>query len=168
MSIVVTYVAYLLISIGLTALVGQVLSRSGRLFLLDAVGGSDSAAKGISTLIVVCFYLISGGFIVLTMRISADSVTARQAIQLLATKIGEVLLLLGAEYLAGIITLTRMRCRLRTLSAADAAARPEPARIPGSAPPAGLTPAGLTPAGLTPAGLTPAGLWRPAKKQAVQ
>ena len=163
MSIVVTYVAYLLISIGLTALVGQVLSRSGRLFLLDAVGGSDSAAKGISTLIVVCFYLISGGFIVLTMRISADSVTARQAIQLLATKIGEVLLLLGAEYLAGIITLTRMRCRLRTLSAADAAARPESARIPGSAPPAGLTPAGLTPAGLT-----PAGLWRPAKKQAVQ
>ena len=163
MSIVVTYVAYLLISIGLTALVGQVLSRSGRLFLLDAVGGSDSAAKGISTLIVVCFYLISGGFIVLTMRISADSVTARQAIQLLATKIGEVLLLMGAEYLAGIITLTRMRRRLRTLSAADAAARPESARIPGSAPPAGLTPAGLTPAGLT-----PAGLWRPAKKQAVQ
>ena len=68
------------------ALVGQVLSRSGRLFLLDAVGGSDSAAKGISTLIVVCFYLISGGFIVLTMRISADSVTARQAIQLLASE----------------------------------------------------------------------------------
>ena len=153
MSIVVTYVAYLLISIGLTALVGQVLSRSGRLFLLDALGGSSGAAKGISTLIVVCFYLISGGFIVLTMRISADSVTARQAIQLLATKIGEVLLLLGAEYLAGIITLTRMRRRLRTLSAADAAARPEPARIPGSAPPAGLMPPGL---------------WRPVKKQTAQ
>ena len=75
MSIVLTYLAYLLISSGLAVLAGQVLSRGSRLFLAEALGGSDgatndsaandSAAKGITSLIVVSFYLISLGFIVL-------------------------------------------------------------------------------------------------------
>jgi hypothetical protein len=129
MSIILTYVAYLLISLGLTSLAGRVLSRSGRMFLVDAVGGSDSAARGISNLIVVSFYLISLGFVALTMQTSRDSVSARQAIQLLATKLGAVLLVLGALYLLGIVTLTRLRRRLRAQAqpGAEAAARPNPA-----------------------------------------
>jgi hypothetical protein len=127
MSIVVTYLIYLLVSAGLTIVVGQVLSRSGRLFLVDALGGSDSAARGISNLIAVCFYLISLGFVALTMRTSGSSVTAMQAIQLLATKIGEVLLLLAALYMAGIASLTRLRRRLRAQAQSGTADRPGPA-----------------------------------------
>jgi hypothetical protein len=127
MSILVTYLVYLLVSAGLAVVVGQVLSRSARLFLVDALGGSDSAARGISNLIVVCFYLISLGFIALTMRMSGDSVTATQAVQLLATKIGEVLLLLAVLYLAGIVSLTRLRRRLRAQAQPGTADRPEPA-----------------------------------------
>ncbi|HEY2641783.1 MAG TPA: hypothetical protein VGI66_18075 [Streptosporangiaceae bacterium] len=138
MSIVVTYLTYLLVSIGLTVVVGQVLSRSGRLFLVDALGGSDSAARGITNLIVVSFYLISLGFVALTMRTSGDSVTARQAVQLLATKIGEVLLLLAALYLACIVSLTRLRRRLEAQAQPGTAGRPEPATTPVAAPPAGL------------------------------
>lgn len=153
MSIVVTYLVYLLISVGLTVLVGQVLWRSGRLFLLDALGGSDNAAKGISNLIVVSFYLISLGFVVLTMRTSGDSLTGRQAFQLLATKIGEVLLLLGALYLAGIVTVTRLRRRLKAQGQSAIAAQPglrEPARTAKAVPEARLAPSGL---------------WRPAPKR---
>jgi hypothetical protein len=152
-SIVVTYLAYLLISVGLIVVVGQVLSRSGRLFLLDVLGGSDRAATGISTLIVVTFYLIGLGFVALTMRTSGDSITARQAIQLLATKIGEVLLVLGALYLAGIVTLTRLRRKLRGQGQSgitDQADSSGPASTPKSAPPAGLS--------------SPHGLWRPASR----
>ncbi len=155
MSIVVTYLAYLLISAGLTILVGQVLARSGRLFLLDALG-SDSAAKGISTLIVVTFYLISMGFVALTLRTSGDGLTARQAIQLLATKIGEVLLVLGALYLAGIVTLTRIRRRLRMQAqpgTATAAAGREASPVARSAPPPVLP--------------VPQGPWRPAPRRTV-
>jgi hypothetical protein len=153
MSIVVTYLAYLLISAGLTVLVGHVLARSGRLFLLDALGGSDSAAKGISSLIVVTFYLISMGFVALTLRTSGDSLTARQAIQLLATKIGEVLLVLGALYLAGIVALTRLRRRLRMQAQpAAAAAEAETPPAPRSASPARMP--------------VPQGPWRPAPRRA--
>jgi hypothetical protein len=127
MSIVVTYLVYLLVSVGLTVVVGQVLSRSGRLFLVDALGGSDRAARGITNLIVVCFYLISLGFVALTMRTSGDSVTARQAVQLLATKIGEFLLLLAVLYLAGIVSLTRLRRRLKVQAQPGTADRSESA-----------------------------------------
>jgi hypothetical protein len=157
MSIVVTYLAYLLVSVGLTVVVGQVLSRSGRLFLVDALGGSDSAARGISNLIVVSFYLISLGFVALTMRTSGDSVTASQAIQLLATKIGEVLLVLAALYLAGIVSLTRLRRRLKAPTrsgTAQLADRPEPAPTSTAAAPTGLA--------------APQSLWRPDPKRTVR
>jgi hypothetical protein len=156
MSIVVTYLAYLLVSVGLTLLIGQVLSRSGRMFLLDAVGGSDSAARGISSLIVVTFYLISLGFVALTVRTSGDSLTARQAVQQLATKIGEVLLVLGALYLGSIVALTRLRRRLR-LQAQPGTAEPSAHAAPTSA-------ANSAPS----AGQSSQALWRPAPKRTTQ
>jgi hypothetical protein len=123
MSVVVTYLAYLLISVSLTVLAANVLSRSGRLFLAEALGGNESAARGITSLIVVSFYLISLGVVVLAMRIPSNSVSAVHAVQLLATKVGLVLLVLGALYLAGIVALTRLRRRLKAQnqSAADGA-----------------------------------------------
>jgi hypothetical protein len=153
MSIVVTYLAYLLVSVTLTILVGQVLSRSGRLFLLDALGGSDSAARGISSLIVVTFYLVSLGFVALTVRTSGDSLTARQAIQQLATKLGEVLLVLGALYLSSIVALTRLRRRLMAQAQPGTGPAPGPESALKSAPSAGLSPQRL---------------WRPAPKRTAQ
>jgi hypothetical protein len=157
MTIVVTYLAYLLISVGLTFLVGQVLSRSGRLFLLDALDGSEGAASGISRLNVVTFYLISLGFVALTMRTSGGSVTARQAIELLATKIGEVLLMLGALYLASIAVLTRLRRRLRVQAEASTAA-------PSAGPQATPAQKRVSLAGPSAA----QALWRPAPKRTAQ
>jgi uncharacterized membrane protein len=136
MSVVVTYLAYLLISVGLTVLAGNVLSRSGRMFLSEALGSdraaNDRAADGITSLIVVSFYLISLGVVVLTMRIPSDNVNAIQAIQLLATKVGVVLLALGALYLAGIVVLTRLRRRLKAQSQSTGVAAGDEPNAPAS------------------------------------
>jgi hypothetical protein len=156
MTIVVTYLAYLLISVGLTFLVGQVLARSGRLFLLDALDGSDGAAGGISRLNVVTFYLIALGFVALTMRTSGGSITARQAIELLATKIGEVLLVLAALYMASIVVLTRLRRRLRVQA-------PTSTRAP-SADPQGTLPEKP----VSSARPSAQALWRPAPRRTAQ
>jgi hypothetical protein len=157
MTIVVTYLAYLLISVGLTFLVGRVLSRSGRLFLLDVLDGSDGAASGISRLNVVTFYLISLGFVALTMRTSGGSITARQAIELLATKIGEVLLVLAALYLASIVVLTRLRRRLRVQ-----------AQVSTAAPPAGPQAAPHQKPALPARPPATQALWRPAPRRTAQ
>jgi hypothetical protein len=192
MSIVLIYLAYLLISVGLTLLVGRALSQYGRVYLLDAVGGSDSAAEGISKLHVVAFYLLALGFVALTMRTTGDAGTARQAIQLLAAKIGEVLLVLGVLYLASLALLGQLRRRLRmqswpelagTPARPDAAAQPAaPARPTAAsqpAPPAPATAAALpgplvrTTAAAQPTPLArrtqPAqALWRPAPRKAAR
>ncbi len=139
MSIVVIYLAYLLVGVGLTLVVGLALSGYGRVYLLDALDGNDKAAEVTSKLHVIAFYLLALGFVALSMRATGDAVTARQAIQLLAAKIGELLLVLGVLYLASIALLGRLRRRLRMQAgpAAEAppaqAARPDPA-----APPAAL------------------------------
>ena len=111
MDIVVTYLLYLLISTGLTVLVGTGLARSGRAFLLDVFGGNDTLARAVSRLLVLGFYLLSLGFVTLTMRTGGDVASARTGLQLLSVKIGEVLLVLGVLPLVTLAALARTRRR---------------------------------------------------------
>ena len=111
MDIVGTYLLYLLISTGVTVLVGNGLARSGRAFLLDVFSGNDALARAVSRLHVLGFYLLSLGFITLTMRTGGDIGSARAGLQLLSVKIGEVLLVLGVLPLIALTALTRTRRR---------------------------------------------------------
>ena len=111
MNIVGTYLLYLLISTGLTVLVGIGLARSGRAFLLDVFGGNDTLARAVSRLLVLGFYLLSLGFVTLTMRTGGDIGSARAGLQLLSVKIGEVLLVLGVLPLVALTALVRTRRR---------------------------------------------------------
>lgn len=123
MSTVGIYLLYLLISIGLTAVVGTGLARSGRAFLLDVFGGNDTLARAVSRLIVLGFYLLSFGFIALAMRTGGEVTSARDGLQLLSVKIGEVLLVLGALHLLTMAALVRAR-RLAQARLAQPSARP--------------------------------------------
>ena len=111
MNMVGTYLLYLLICTGLTVLVGIGLARSGRAFLLDVFSGNDTLAKAVSRLLVLGFYLLSLGFVTLTMRTSGDVANARAGLQLLSVKIGEVLLVLGVLPLVMLAALARTRRR---------------------------------------------------------
>jgi hypothetical protein len=113
MSVVLTYLIYLLISIGLTVGVGWALARSGRTFLLDVFGGNEALAEAVNRLLVVGFYLLNLGFVTLTMQTSGNIDSARQGVQLLSVKIGEVLLVLGALHFANLAVFARIRGRAR-------------------------------------------------------
>lgn len=103
------FLLYLLISVGLTAVVGTGVARSGRAFLLDVFGGNDTLARAVSRLIVLGFYLLSLGFVTLTVRTGGDVRTASAGLELLSVKIGEVLLVLGALHLLTMAALIRTR-----------------------------------------------------------
>jgi hypothetical protein len=135
MGVVVTYLAYLIVSVALTVFVGSALSRSGRIFLVDVFGGRAAPAQAASRLMVVAFYLLNLGFVTLTMRTSGEIGSARQAIQVLSVKIGEVLLVLGALYLANIGFLARLRLRLRLQAQAFQLVPPEAGGPEASPPP---------------------------------
>ena len=147
MGIGTIYAAYLLISITLTVAVGTALSRSGRVFLASLFGGDERLATAVSRLLLVAFYLLSFGFVALTLRTSGDIRSVRAAVGVLSVKIGEELLVLGALHLANMLFFTRVKGR----------SRPQPPWRPaGSQPPAGGRPGG---------GGQPGGGWQPGAAQ---
>jgi hypothetical protein len=135
MNMVGTYLLYLLISTGLTVLVGTGLARSGRAFLLDVFGGNDTLARAVSRLLVLGFYLLSLGFVTLTMRTGGDVANARSGLQLLSFKIVEVLLVLGVLPLVTLAALarTRRRSQARGVPPGGAASRRRRRRMAGPA-----------------------------------
>jgi hypothetical protein len=109
--IVVTYLTYLLLSLGLTVWVARTLSSHGHVFLIDVFAGAEQLATSVNRLLVVGFYLVNLGYVSLALRIGGDVPDARAAIESLSTKIGGVLLVLGVLHLGNVFVLSRMRRR---------------------------------------------------------
>jgi hypothetical protein len=122
MSAIVTNLLYFAISFGLVTAVGCALSRSGRAFTRELFGGQEAVAEAVNRLLVVAFYLLSAGFIALTMPVWAHVGSAGHAVQLLSGKLGELLLVLGALHLAATVVFARLRRGTRAGGAVDLAA----------------------------------------------
>jgi uncharacterized membrane protein len=103
---------------------GLVLSGSGQVFLRDVFGGDEVLAKAVNRLLVVGFYLLMLGFVVLAMRPSGEITGVRQAAGVLSVKVGEVLLVLGALHLANFAIFRRIRRRPATVPALHAPQEP--------------------------------------------
>jgi hypothetical protein len=109
--IVVAYLVYLLISVNLTIWVARTLHKRGAIFLVDAFQGNTELAASINHLLVVGFYLINIGFVSLALRSNAYIATPRAAIEMLADKLGWVLLILGGMHFFNLLVFSRIRSR---------------------------------------------------------
>jgi len=151
---IATYVAYLLVSVGLTGWVGRTLYRSGELFLEDVFDGRENLAHAVNHLLVVGFYLVNFGFVSLFLKLGDVVLGPQEAIEALSRKIGVVLLVLGALHFGNLFVLNRLRRRARLEDS------PEPPVAPtgrlGFAPP-GFAPPGFPPPGFPPQGFLPPG-----------
>jgi hypothetical protein len=105
------YAVYLLLSLIITIWVARTLHSNGRLFLVDAFHGQEALADSVNKLLVVGFYLINLGWIVNSLRISEALYTAPRAVELLADKIGTVLLVLGVMHFFNLYLFNRFRRR---------------------------------------------------------
>lgn len=108
-TVVVTYTAYVLVSLGLTFWVARTLFRHGARFLVDVFDGDQGMAGSVNHLLVVGFWLVNLGYVALALRISGPVPDARDGIESLAVKLGGVLLVLGAMHFANLALLARMR-----------------------------------------------------------
>lgn len=109
--VVVTYLVYVPLTVGLTYWVARTLSRNGALFLREVFAGDERMAGAVNHLLVVGFWLINLGYVALALRTGADVPDARTAIETLATKVGGVLLVLGVMHFLNLFVLSRMRRR---------------------------------------------------------
>ncbi len=110
-TVVITYLVYVTLSLALTIWVGRTLSKNGAIFLLDVFRGDEQMSRSVNHLLVVGFYLINLGYVALALKIGGSVPDARSGIENLATKMGGVLLVLGAMHFANLFVLSRMRRR---------------------------------------------------------
>jgi hypothetical protein len=109
--IVTTYLAYLAISVALTVWVARTLHRNGRIFLVDSFLGNERLADSVNHLLVVGFYLINVGYVTLALKYGVKAATLQEGLEVLSTKVGLVLLVLGAMHFFNLLVFTRMRRR---------------------------------------------------------
>jgi len=108
--LVPVYAAYALTSVGLTVGLARTLFRSGAVFLADVFKENTGMAGAVNRLLVVGFYLLNFGYACLIMK--ADRATdVIQAIEILAAKLGLLLLSLGVIHFGNVYLFHRMRRR---------------------------------------------------------
>ncbi|WP_424212162.1 hypothetical protein ACN20G_08680 [Streptomyces sp. BI20] len=108
---VLAYIVYLTIGIGLTVWVARTLSRTGRVFIADALQGREELADAVNHLLVVGFYLVNIGFVALWLRMGGSVGSARELFEQISVKLGVVLLVLGVMHLGNVWVLSRIRRR---------------------------------------------------------
>jgi len=95
MYLVPAYIVYLVVSIALTVWVARTLSKNGIVFLKECFGHDDNLAHSTNHLLVVGFYLVNLGWILLSLRFGSEPQSMAEAFEFLSTKIGLVVVALG-------------------------------------------------------------------------
>ncbi|MFL5321246.1 MAG: hypothetical protein ACJ790_16420 [Myxococcaceae bacterium] len=109
--LVTQYSTYLLLSFVTTVWVARTLSRNGAVFLVDAFLGKERLADSVNHLLVVGFYLINLGWVILSLKTSEIPLTVQAVIEGVASKLGVVLVVLGAMHFLNLYIFSRMRRR---------------------------------------------------------
>jgi hypothetical protein len=104
------YLPYAAIAVTLTIWLAGALTRHGQVFLRAVFPERHDLADAINQLLVIGFYLVNIGWALLLLR--ADEVhviDATQAVALMTSRLGILLLLLGIAHLANLYVFHRVR-----------------------------------------------------------
>jgi hypothetical protein len=111
-TIVITYLVYVILSVGLTIWVARTLHKNGRVFLVDVFHGNESLADSVNHLLVVGFYLINFGYVSLALKLGGEPISSTQmSIEALSWKIGLVLVVLGGMHFFNLLLFSKIRNR---------------------------------------------------------
>lgn len=102
------YLVYLAFSVFITVYVSRSLSKNGLPFLVKAFGGDRELAGSINHLLVVGFYLVNLGFVLLRMNTGVKIDSLEQLIVYQASGLGLVLLVLGLAHFFNIYVIHRI------------------------------------------------------------
>jgi len=104
-----TYLIYTAVSLAVTIWVGRSLHGNGRIFLVENFHGQEKLADSVNHLLLVGFYLVNIGFVCLALRYGQKPTDLVGAVEFLSTKIGLVIVLLGAMHFFNMRMLVRFR-----------------------------------------------------------
>lgn len=103
------YAAYLIVCLCVTVWVGRTLQRNAPVFLKYGTENGKEFADSLVHLLTVGFYLINVGAISLALKYGDPVNDLTGAVELLSTKVGMILLVLGLVHSAILAKLTVIR-----------------------------------------------------------
>src|SRR5262245_6712107 len=108
--LLLVYLPYAAIAIVLTVWLARTLSRHGEIFLETVFPDRQDLAHAVNQLLVIGFYLVNLGWALMLLRIhGVVAMTPTGAVELLATKLGTLLLLLGIAHMINLFVFHRIR-----------------------------------------------------------
>jgi hypothetical protein len=110
-AVIWTYLLYLAVSVALTVWVARTLHKNGRVFLVDSFLGNEGLADSVNHLLVVGFYLVNIGFVTLALKYGDKAVDAQTGLEILSSKVGLVLVVLGVMHFFNLFVFSKMRRR---------------------------------------------------------
>jgi hypothetical protein len=110
-SLLASYIVYIAVSLVMVIWVGRTLFTNGAVFLQDVFQGSPDLAMAVNRLLLVGFYLVNIGFVLLTSSLGVGTDDPADSYQALTVKLGGVALLLGVVHVANLSALNRARQR---------------------------------------------------------
>lgn len=110
------YLLYVAIGSVFTIWVGRTLHKNGRIFLVDTFERED-LADSVNHLLIVGFYLINFGYLVMTLRSGSSPQSSVEVVEALSTSVGRVILVLGGMHFFNLYVFSRMRKNAQLRSA---------------------------------------------------
>jgi hypothetical protein len=109
--LVLAYCIYAAASVGLTIFLARTLFKNGEVFLEEVFPDNERMANAVNRLLVVGFYLLNLGYAFLTLEARGTAPGPVSAIEMLAAKLGKLLITLGIVHFCNMLVLYRIRRR---------------------------------------------------------
>ena len=108
-----SYLTYLAVTVPLTVWVASTLSTNGQVFLEDVFTDNAALAEAINKLLVVGFYLLNVGFVLLYLRTGETAYDLASLVEVVSVKIGVVMIVLGLIHFTNVYVFNSIRRRVR-------------------------------------------------------
>ena len=111
--ITASYLTYLAVTVPLTVWVARTLSTNGQVFLEDVFTDNATLAEAINKLLVVGFYLLNVGFVLLYLQTGDSASSLATLVEVVSVKIGVVMIVLGLIHFTNVYVFNSIRRRVR-------------------------------------------------------
>jgi hypothetical protein len=106
--VMLVYVGYAAVAIGLTAFLARTLFRNGGVFLREVFGENAAIADAVNRLLVIGFYMFNLGFALYSLK-AGRGMDAFAAMQFFVNRVGTLLLVLAGMHLLNVFVFWRIR-----------------------------------------------------------
>ena len=106
---IINHLVYLIIALPTIIWVGNRLHTHGRQFVVDAFRGDEDRGTAVNHLLLIGFYLVNVGLMALFIQFGGRPDNAIDMVELVVTKLGFVLLVLGGLHYMNLFNFNKMR-----------------------------------------------------------